>query len=1096
MQDTDRIEQGTPRVVSESSWPEQAAQPVSSVSSQRSEASGAGEGRVASGWTNFADPSAVIPADLRSGSLSQASEDFGFGVGLPVELPPGTDLGGITIVRAIGAGGMGRVYEAHQQSPSRPVAVKVMRDGIVSASQMKRFEYEAQVLARLRHPHIAQIYALAEARVGVVSIPYFVIELVPGAKPLTMYCDAGGLSIRSRVAMLQKVAAAVAHGHQKGVIHRDLKPGNILVGEDGEPKVIDFGIARSTDHEATITGQHFTDPGQVVGTLHYMSPEQLAGRPDDIDARSDVHALGIVLHELLAGTLPYDVRGRTVVDAIRIVHEGEPPVRATVARAVRADPAVSSDDARSLGVIVAKCLEKRPADRYATAAELEAELGRWLAGEPIVARPLSAGEQLLRLARRHRVAAAALAASLISLVAAVLGISFFAMRADREAVAARSQLYRATVLLAAAARDRGAEGEACRLLDTARGLVADSGARRPLELACLAASLDDAVAVLGGHTATVRALAWAPHRPRLVSAGADGTVRLWERGDDGGWVGDAWRPTVLAALDAELWAVSFFPDGDRVAAACADGTAWVWDCATSSEGVRCEGHKGIVYGVACSPDGRRLVTGGRDGTVRIWDAATGEEEMTLAGHQGTVYSVAYSPDGGAIASASQDATLRLWDAATGTEQAVCRGHAERVFFVTFSRRGDLVATAGEDATVRVWDVTTGVERATLQHPVKVNAAAFTEDGCVVTASNDAVLRIWDPETGREVGRRLGHEGGIWAVASVGSGPWLASGGTDATVQIWRDDLGSNPALACVGEVRAVTHDPTGLQVAVGTTSGIEVWDTKHAQRCASLSHDGRQINDLHFFPAGRLLAAACDGGIVEVWPMPAADASDRSTAAGEPRRFKAHSQRVFSIDVDATGERLVTAGGDKAARIWQWGEAVTEIAVFKHEKRVLCSRFSADGLMLFTACEDRIARGWEITSRRERVRFEGHREPVNWLALSPDGTRLATASSDGTVRLWDPATGAPQAILTGPSQQVWKVAFTPDGSRLIAVSADGGVYLWDAFSYEAVSVLRGHTASVWGVSVSPSNAKLVSGGDDGMIRLWGITAADVHEMCE
>lgn len=1096
MQDADRNEQGKPPAVSDLSRPGRAAHPVSSAPSQRSEASGPNEAHAASGWTNFADPSAVIPADLRSGSLSQASEDFGFGVGPPVELPAGTDLGGITIVRAIGAGGMGRVYEAHQHSPSRPVAVKVMRDGIVSAAQMKRFEYEAQVLARLRHPHIAQIYALAQARVGVVSIPYFVMELVPDAKPVTMYCDAGGLAIRSRVAMLQKVAAAVAHGHQKGVIHRDLKPGNILVGEDGAAKVIDFGIARSTDREAAMTAEHFTDPGQVVGTLHYMSPEQLAGRADDIDARSDVHALGIVLHELLAGTLPYDVRGRTVVDAIRIVHEGEPPVRATVARAVRADPAVTPDDARSLGVIVAKCLEKRPADRYATAAELEAELGRWLAGEPIVARPLSAGEQLLRLARRHRAAAGAIAASLAALVAAVVGISFFAVRAEQEATVARSQLYRASVLLAAAARDRGAQGEARRLLDTARGLVADSGARRPLELACLAASLDDAVAVLGGHTATVRALAWAPHQPRLVSAGADGTVRLWERSDDGGGIGDAWRPTVLATLDAELWAVSFSPDGDRVAAACADGIARVWDCATSSEVVRCEGHKGIVYGVACSPDGRRLVTGGRDGTVRMWDAATGKEEMTLKGHQGTVYSVAFSPDGAAIASASQDATLRLWDAATGKEQTVFRGHAERVFFVSFSRQGDLVATVGEDATVRVWDVTTGVERAVLQHPVKVNAAAFTADGRVVTASNDSVLRIWDPETGREVGRRLGHEGGIWSVASVGSGPWLASGGTDATVRIWRDDVGSDPAVRCGGEVRAVTHDPTGLQGAVGTTSGIEVWDTKNAQRRASLSHDGRQVNDLRFFSAGRLLAAACDGGIVEVWPMPAADASDRNAVAGKPRRFEAHSRRVFSIDVDATEERLATAGEDKAARIWQWGDAVTEIAAFKHEKRVHCSRFSADGSMLFTACEDRIARGWEIATGSERLRFEGHREPVHWLALSPDGARLATASSDGTVRLWDAATGAPQAMLTGPSQQVWKVAFTPDGSRVVAVSADGGVYLWDAFSYEAVSVLRGHTASVWGVSVSPSGARLVSGGDDGMIRLWGITAAEVHEMCE
>jgi WD40 repeat protein len=1091
MQHADRDEQGKAQAVSGSSRSELAAPPISAGLASRSEAA-AGERRSAAGWTSFADPSAVIPSDLGHGPLSRASEDFGFGVGSPVDLPPGTDLGGITIVRAIGTGGMGRVYEARQQAPSRLVAVKVMRDGIVSAAQMRRFEYEAQVLARLRHPHVAQIHALSAARIGPLTIPYFVMELVPDAKPLTLFCAAGGFSIRSRVGMLRKVAAAVAHGHQKGVIHRDLKPGNILVGGDGEPKVIDFGIARSTDGDAAITALHLTDPGQVVGTLHYMSPEQLAGHGDDIDARSDVYALGLVLYELLTGTLPYDLRGRSVVDAIRVVQEEEPPVRVTVARAVCADPEVTADDARSLGVIVAKCLEKRAADRYATAAELEAELSRWLAGEPIVARPLSASEQLLRLARRHRAAAAAMGASLAAMLAAIVGVSFFAVRAEREGAAARSQLYRATVLLAAASRDRGAEAEARHLSATARKLSAETGARRPLELACLETSLDDAIAVLDGHTAMVQALAWAPHLPRLVSAGEDGSVRLWEAVERGGGFADGWRQTVLATLDAEVCGIAFSPDGDRVAVACGDGGALVWDCVTRRERVRCVGHKGIVYGISFSPDGGQLVTGGRDGTVRIWDAATGREELSLRGNGGTVYSVAYSPDGGVIASASQDATVRLWDAATGAARAVLRGHGKRVFSVAFSPHGDCVATAAEDATVRVWDVTTGEERAVFQHPVRANAVTFLADGRVVTATHDAVLRIWDPATGVEVGRRLGHGGGIWSVASFGQGPWLASGGTDATVRIWRNDFGSNPALACGGDARAVTHDPTGSQVAVATTSGIEVLEAVKGRRIASLSHDGRQVNDVRFFPDGRLLAAACDRGIVEVWPMLGVDKSDRDAAVSEPRRFEAHSRRVYSIDVDATGERLATAGEDKAARIWRWGDEPTEIAAFKHEKRVLCSRFSADGSMLYTACEDRMARLWEIPTGHERVRFEGHREQVNWLALTPDGKRLATASSDGTVRLWDAATGALQATLTGPSLQVWKVAFTPDGSRLVAVSADGVVYLWDASSGETVSVLRGHAAAVWGVSVSPRGDTLVSGGDARTLRLWGVTAAQVQ----
>jgi WD40 repeat protein len=1036
------------------------------------------------GWTGYEEASAAIPS-----ACTDASDDFGFGVGASTELPPGTDLGGVTIVGAIGAGGMGRVYEARQQSPHRAVAVKVMREGLVSASQMRRFDYEAQVLARLRHPHVAQIHALATARIGGVTVPYLVMELVPNARTVTAFCEAEGLAVRRRVELMRCVSAAVAHGHQKGVIHRDLKPGNILVDGAGEPKVIDFGVARSTDADAARPAM--TDAGQIVGTLHYMSPEQLAGRADDVDARSDVHALGLVLHELLVGVLPYDIRGRSVIEAVRIVHEQEPKAAAAVAAAVRADRSIAADEARSLGVIVATCLEKNPSDRYATAAELESDLGRWLAGEAILARPLSSWESLVRLARRHRAAATAAVASVAALVAAVVGISFFAIRAEREGASARAQLYRSTLLLAGVARDRGAEAEARRLLSVARGLVADAGAKRPIELSCLAASLDEAIATLPGHAGTVRALAWAAGHVRLASGGADGALRVWEPVDGEGGPRAAWRHSVLATLDEELWAVAFSPAGDRVAAACADGTARIWDVPSGAAIARCTGHAGVVYGVAFSADGGRVLTAGRDGTGRIWDAGTGRERVRLEGHAGTVYSVAVSPDGGLAATGSQDATVRLWDAATGMSRAELRGHADRVFCVAFSPSGDLLASASEDATVRVWDVAAAEERAVLRHAMKVNAVAFTAEGKLVTATNDAVLRIWDPSTGLEVGRRLGHDGGVWSVACVAQGAWFASGGTDATVRIWRDDYGGNPSLPCSGRVRSVAHDPQGTRLAVGTVSGVEMWSPEKGRRLGTFSHDGRQVNDVRFFPDGRHLATACDRGIVEVWRLPDDRAESLSETDAMPLRFEAHSRRVYAVDVDPAGRRLATAGEDKAARVWEWGETPHETAAFKHEKRVLCCRFSADGARLYTACEDRIARVWAIATGRELRRFAGHSGPVNWLAVSPDTRSLATASSDGMVRLWDVETGRLQATLTGLSQQVWKVAFAPDGSRVVAVSADGGVAIWDASSGETVSLLRGHEASVWGVSVSPRGDAVVSGGDDGTLRFWGVAATAV-----
>jgi len=206
----------------------------------------------------------------------------------------GVDLDGVTVVRLIAEGGMGRVYEGVQQKPHRTVAVKVIRPGVVSPALMKRFQYEAEMLARLTHPGIAQIFSLGTKVVGRETVPYFVMEFIPGALSLTAYAQTHNLSTQDRVALFRRACDAVAHGHHKGVIHRDLKPTNILVDAAGNPKVIDFGVARSTDSDVALTTMH-TDVGQIIGTLQYMCPEQFDANPSDIDVRADVYALGVVL---------------------------------------------------------------------------------------------------------------------------------------------------------------------------------------------------------------------------------------------------------------------------------------------------------------------------------------------------------------------------------------------------------------------------------------------------------------------------------------------------------------------------------------------------------------------------------------------------------------------------------------------------------------------------------------------------------------------------------------------------------------------------------------------------------------------------------
>jgi len=329
-------------------------------------------------------------------------------------------IGHYHIKRVIASGGMGTVYEAVQESPRRVVAVKVMKQGIASRSALRRFEYESQILARLRHPGIAQIFEAGtheDPATPGVAVPYFAMEYIPNAKPITKYAEDKKLGTRQRMELFAKVCDAVHHGHQKGVIHRDLKPSNILVtspldssptkggsGGVGEVKIIDFGVARSTDSDMAVTTLQ-TDVGQLIGTLQYMSPEQCEADPHDIDTRSDVYALGVVFYQLLCGLLPYDLTRAAIHNATRIIREQQPTKLSAVDRALRGD----------VETVALKALEKERDRRYQSAADFGQDIQRYLLNQPIQARPQSMIYHLRKFARRRRIPLATAAAVLLAL---------------------------------------------------------------------------------------------------------------------------------------------------------------------------------------------------------------------------------------------------------------------------------------------------------------------------------------------------------------------------------------------------------------------------------------------------------------------------------------------------------------------------------------------------------------------------------------------------------------------------------------------------------------------------------------------------------
>ena len=315
----------------------------------------------------------------------------------------GADLGGFEILRLIGEGGMGRVYEAHQARPSRTVAVKVIRLGLVSEKTMRRFEREAEFLAKLQHTGIAQIFMVGTYSSDYGEVPFYVMEFIPDAKPITHYVHEKRLSHTDRLKLFKQVCDAVSHGHDRGIVHRDLKPGNILIDANGTPKIIDFGVARSTDSDLQITSMK-TDTGQVVGTVQYMSPEQFGDNPDDLDTRVDVYSLGVVLYEMLAGVPPYDVRKKGIHEAARIVCEKHPEPLRTRGGVIP----------RAAGKITTKCLQKDRRARYFSAADLGEDIQRCLDGLPVLASQSGFWSRLGRICRSP-VLWAALGASLLGL---------------------------------------------------------------------------------------------------------------------------------------------------------------------------------------------------------------------------------------------------------------------------------------------------------------------------------------------------------------------------------------------------------------------------------------------------------------------------------------------------------------------------------------------------------------------------------------------------------------------------------------------------------------------------------------------------------
>jgi WD40 repeat protein/predicted Ser/Thr protein kinase len=1059
---------------------------------------------------------------------------------------PGSQFAGYQILRELGRGGMGVVYLARQPGANRLVALKLIRtDRLEHLSPgqrqqwLSRFRMEGQAAARVADERVVTVFEVGEAD----GRSFYSMRYVEG-QSLAAHLTAGPVPNRRAAFLMEQVARAVQAVHDQGVLHRDLKPHNVLVDARGRPYVTDFGLAKWVD--ATDSP---TQTGEMLGSAHYISPEQ-AENAANVSAATDVYGLGATLYALLTGRPPF--QGTTLPEILHRVksHEPVPPRR------------WNAGVDRDLDTITLACLEKETGRRYRSAAEVADELQRYLQGVPIRRRRPGPVGHLWRWCRRKpalAVLCGAVAALLVTVgITAVLYYlqvqsgEILAAAVTDEAKKRRGEEEAARKAVEGRKKAEGerdmAEGER----DTAkeerkkkayvtqmRAVQREYDANR---LARVRELLEAEVPTEPGATdyrgfewyywhrlshrelltlkvskSGVRSVAFSADGNKLFSAGYD-QIQVWNSAN-----GQALSTHKSSAISPDgRWLATTGDPGDNVR---------LTDAATGKVRHFFPGEHpnqvGLISAqVGFSPNGKRVAYWGffvADAALRVWDVDTGQRLLNLSWRMkpGLAAEIAgrlaFSPDSQWIAWADWDTTVRVREVSTGKELATLEGHENvakagflppAVWGLAFSPDRKLLASAGADATVRVWDIGTRKALLTLQgNSGAVQDVAFSPDGKrLASAGRDSTVRVWDVATGKPLDTLYGHTGPVWSVAFSPDGKRLASGGEDETVRVWDAVAGPIP-LALKGHtgwVRSVTFSPDGKRLAsAGKDQTVRVWDVAGGQEPRTLSGPSGPVLAVAFSPDGRQLFSAGETqAAVRVWEV----------GSGKALRKLPGPRGAWALDVafSSDGRRLA------------WADTVSLLVCESSNDQPLfslpgghggpssvgCVAFSPDDSRLASA-ETEVATVWVWdASSGERLRgLQGHKGAVGaaaapidpfpgvpdfyqrprlvWgVAFSPDGKRLASAGSDATVRVWEVDTGKELHTLKGHAGAVLGVAFSRDGKRLASAGADATVRVWDATTGDELLTLKGHVGPVRGVTFSPDGKRLASAGDDATVRVW------------
>ena len=999
----------------------------------------------------------------------------------------GSVLGDFRLLRELGRGGMGVVYEAEQRSLGRRVAVKLLNArGSADAGLMRRFDREARAVGRLHHTNIVPVFGVGEHD----GAPYYAMQLIRGVG-LEAVIDAlararrgepgrGGLadrlaeSVTPRVAagLIAQAADGVGHAHDQGVLHRDVKPSNLLLDEHGTVWVTDFGLAKTDD------AADLTEAGDLLGTVRYLAPEAFEGAADH---RADVYALGLTLYELLALRPAFDGADRARV------------MRAVLGTRPAALGAVAPGLPRDLLTVVARATERDPARRYQSARALAEDLRRFLRDEPILARRVGPAERLWRWSRRNRALAAALGVLAVTLVGVTSG-----------ALVAAGQ-FRAIAV---------SEGEQRRL---AQG--AEVSARSNLYAAEM--SLAARVAEQPTGLARLREL-----------------VEHWESPPDGrpdprGWEWRLFRaqarPELWVRSDRQYYSVAYSPDGTRLAVGV-DQSVELLDPATGTTLAAFPLTGGEARSLVWSADGRRVAIGQNEGVLAVLDAATGRP-VYQAEHSNWQSCVCFHPGGNLLASHGNDRTVRVHDLAAGKVVAVLPRAVEGApTRFEFSPDGRRLATQTGPTAVSLWDTADWTLGRTIDAKPgsAVTSIAWLDDRRLSLATTDGGVLVWDT-LADALERSLTGDRHLMVTHDVSAGGKRVAGGDwGRLIWVWDADTGRRVAV-CRGHTERIFRvalAPDGTRVAaVGrewVANSLRVWDVDRRQPVQTFDPpkpgDVGRAGGLAWHPDGERVAAAIPGARSGIFDLGGKAAASRPGVqftwdrAGR-RAVSQNNDELFLFDADRElpEQALKVPGQFKS---FDWNPVDGRLAVRAcfnlwvsdparpdapnlviDDPKLLgpkayhpCGGVAWHPAGRVLAFPRPVVGDWWIhlidpTTGTTESKFSALALTVWSVKWSPDGSRLAVAGDDPAVRVFDPATGAVLQELRGHTFTVRDLAYSPDGKRLATAGLDGNVILWDTASGRLIVTFE-LGSPVLGVAWSGDGAKLAALPETGAVKVW------------